>query len=331
MMNASNFWSVVLAGGEGSRLRDLTTDTHGVAIPKQFCSLFGTRSLLEQAIDRASHLVPHEQVCTIVTAGHRRWWSWDHSVKALPPQNVLVQPSNRGTGIGILYSLLQVLNRDPLAGVVLLPADHYVESEATLADALRAAIARVQSDPQRPVLLGLEPDEPDPELGYIVPGPADPAGGNEVCAFIEKPPAPQAREIMARGALWNTFIIVASARTLLHLFMPRFSTLVMEMQVILSRHVTSPRCDGMALIDLYGRLPVLDFSRDVLEGHRAPLCVMRVPSCGWNDLGTPRRVGQTVRRAARDDLRDVPSSSGYLNLAIQYRRLEASKLQTSEG
>jgi hypothetical protein len=36
-----NTWAIVLAAGEGSRLRSLTTTALGVAIPKQFCSLKG--------------------------------------------------------------------------------------------------------------------------------------------------------------------------------------------------------------------------------------------------------------------------------------------------
>ena len=43
-------WVVVLAGGEGSRLRSLTTTAAGMTVPKQFCSLYGGRSLLQEAL-----------------------------------------------------------------------------------------------------------------------------------------------------------------------------------------------------------------------------------------------------------------------------------------
>ncbi len=49
-----NVWSVVLAGGDGTRLRALTIRPCGTAVPKQFCSLHGGRTLLEDAVERAA-------------------------------------------------------------------------------------------------------------------------------------------------------------------------------------------------------------------------------------------------------------------------------------
>src|SRR5271167_2742896 len=34
-------WAIVLAGGDGVRLRSLTIDSRGRPVPKQYCSLFG--------------------------------------------------------------------------------------------------------------------------------------------------------------------------------------------------------------------------------------------------------------------------------------------------
>jgi hypothetical protein len=47
-------WAIVLAAGEGSRLRRLTTDGSGASIPKQFCSLRNGPSLLHEALRRAA-------------------------------------------------------------------------------------------------------------------------------------------------------------------------------------------------------------------------------------------------------------------------------------
>ena len=46
-------WAIVLAGGEGSRLRPLTRSADGTPVPKQFCTLGGGGSLLAAAIRRA--------------------------------------------------------------------------------------------------------------------------------------------------------------------------------------------------------------------------------------------------------------------------------------
>jgi len=325
---SNHTWALVLAGGEGSRLRSLTTRPCGTSVPKQFCSLRGGHTLLEDALKRGAGITAAERICTIVAQQHREWWA--EPLRALTAPNVIVQPRNRGTGIGLLYSLLQLLPRDPLANVVLLPADHYVRDEVILRDAIEMALRRLAAEPTAPVLLGVEPEEIDTELGYILPGRSDPLGGQQVARFIEKPNAMLARDVIEAGGVWNTFIIAASVKSLLDLFMPRFASLVMEMQLIMNRAsaVGLPAvASWAALVDLYERLPQVDFSRDILEGREASLRVVNVPSCGWSDLGTPKRVAETLQRIPLDvaslelDSGSVANGSVVINLAVQHAHL----------
>jgi mannose-1-phosphate guanylyltransferase len=326
MSDTTHVWGLVLAAGDGSRLRALTTKPCGTAVPKQFCSLHGGHSLLEDAVGRAAGLADAKRICAIVAEQHRQWWSEMHVLGRLPPGNVIVQPRNRGTGIGILYSLLHIMAKDPQAQVVLLPADHYVREEEVLHEGLTQAIARVARSKDRPVLLGLTPDEVDTDLGYILPAGRDPQGGLGVARFVEKPRPSLAEGIIAAGGLWNTFIMVSDAQRLVDMYLPRHAALVMEMQVIVSRALNSPMpaMGWPAIVDLYSRLPDLDFSRDLLEGHEGELCAVRVPACGWSDLGTPRRVGETLRRLSPREERSQATWTAPLNLAIQHERFERS-------
>jgi mannose-1-phosphate guanylyltransferase len=320
---------LVLAGGDGNRLRALTTKPCGTSVPKQYCSLHGGHSLLEDAIARAQRVVAPDRVCTIVAQQHRQWWTECRSlVEALEYGNLIVQPRNLGTGIGILYSLLHILAKDSQARVVLLPADHYFRDEDVLNRSLVQALERLGRNAERPVLLGLQPDEPDTDLGYILPGTPDPYGGHTVARFIEKPGYSVAREIIDAGGLCNTFIMVAAARTLLDLYMPRYASLVMEMQVSLAKGQTagSPTGSWPALLGLYDRLPELDFSRDLLEGRAADLCVLRVPPCGWSDLGTPRRVGEIVKRLSSEE--SAERQAAHLSLAAQHAHLMSTNAQS---
>jgi mannose-1-phosphate guanylyltransferase len=319
-LGSKHTWALVLAGGEGSRLRSLTTRPCGTSVPKQFCSLRGGHTLLEDALKRGAGITAPERICTIVAQQHREWWA--EALRQAPISNVIIQPRNRGTGVGLLYSLLHILPRDPNANLVLLPADHYVRDEALLRDAVHAALRRLAADPTAPVLLGVQPEEVDTELGYILPGHIDPLGGQYVARFIEKPNAVLAREVIEQGGMWNTFIIAASAQSLLDLFMPRFAPLVMEMQLIMNRAgcVGLPAASSWAaLVDFYERLPQVDFSRDILEGREACLRLLNVPSCGWSDLGTPKRVAETLQRIPLDVLSlDVDAASVVINLAVQH-------------
>jgi hypothetical protein len=137
MTENKHTWALVLAAGDGSRLRSLTTTTDGVAVPKQFCSLYGGPSLLQDALDRAKHVAPMSRVCCIVASQHRHWWS--AALSGLPSANIIIQPENRGTAHGILLPLMVIFARDPDAQVVILPADHYLRDEATFAKSLQAA------------------------------------------------------------------------------------------------------------------------------------------------------------------------------------------------
>jgi mannose-1-phosphate guanylyltransferase len=280
-------WSLVLAGGEGSRLRSLTTDGAGASVPKQFCSLFGATTLLEDALNRGRAVADGGRVCAIVADHHHRWWC--KALRGLRSTNVIVQPSSRGTAIGILLPLLKILARDRLARIVVLPSDHFVRDEAGLARSLRLAASLTETPESNLVLLGIGPDHPDPEFGYIVPGRPDRHGTFRVQRFVEKPDWATATGLLDAGALWNSFIFAVSGAALLELYRRRHSTIVDAM----TKAFTSGKA---ALGELYEQLPNLDFSRDVLEGAEDTLRVLAVPGCGWSDLGTPQRVAECVRR-----------------------------------
>ncbi len=330
MNNDTNIWALVLAAGEGSRLRGLTTTACGVAVPKQFCSLRGGSSLLQEALQRARAVARPERICSIVAAQHGTWWAG--ALDALPEHNVIVQPENRGTAHGILLPLLHIAARDPHATVVLLPADHHVRDEAVLAGSLRRAAGLAAADPNTMILLGIEPDAPDTELGYILP---QELAGEEVPAvlqFIEKPAPSSARALLRGGALWNAFIIAASVRAFLALYQERIGDTLNRMReaVRVDRERTRR---PLATTELYRALETLDFSRHVLEGRTQNLRVLRVPECGWTDLGTPQRVAATLQAMPTPpNLGDDWEGPGTgLSLAAQHWRLSVARSGASQG
>ena len=143
-------------------------------------------------------------------------------------------------------------------------------------------------------LVGIEPDDVDPDLGYIVPaGPID-GGTRRVAQFVEKPASAVARDLIARGAVWNSFIFWAQASMLLALIRRRTPEIAEVMTNALA-HDWRGGEGTLALTELYKRLPTIDFSRSVVQGAESELRVSTVPACGWTDLGTPGRLAQTLR------------------------------------
>ena len=325
MKGATLTWAVVLAAGEGTRLASLTRDAAGNPVPKQFCSLNGGRSLIQDAIQRARQVVTLERTCAIVAQHHSRHWR--KALRSLPAENIIVQPQNRGTANGVLLSVLSILERDPLARIIFLPADHFLLDESALERSLRELTVSLAHGPDGITLIGIAPDESDPELGYIVPGRTLADGSRTVARFVEKPAPPLADELFEKKALWNSFIFGATGPALLALLRLQMGTLVDEMAIALSREAQQP--DSTALAKLYDRLPTLDFSRAVVQQLPCTLRVITAPACGWTDLGTPRRVADTLRRLTEQVPIPTPdrysvrpwSTPGLINLAAQHARL----------
>jgi mannose-1-phosphate guanylyltransferase len=321
MIDASKTWAVILAAGEGSRLRALTTLPSGVAIPKQFCSLYEGPSLLEEALRRGESVVDRSRICAVVAEQHRCWW--EGALGSLPERNVIVQPQNRGTANGILLPLMHILLRGPSARIVLLPSDHHVLQEAVLTASLRDALEQLDWRCEETLLLGIQPGEVDPELGYILPGGTDSRGALTIARFIEKPPQAVADELIRAGGLWNAFIVVTTAGALLDLFRQRFPQVVEAMRAAVQRD-HEPGSSIAAVAELYRRLPIIDFSRDIVAGQESKLRVLPVRPCGWSDLGTPKRVAQVLDRTRRAKvaLPGRPASPAHVSLAAQHERMQ---------
>ena len=286
-------WVVVLAGGDGQRLSSLTTDSRGRVVPKQYCSLIGGDALIREAITRGCKVVPRERVCALVAMQHRRFW-WSLSAD-LPPENLIAQPRNCGTAIGILLAVLKILRRDPFAHILFIPADHHFDDEGALADTLREVLATAANDALDLFLVGVEPDCADSDLGYIVQGAHLRDRLYEVRQFVEKPKESVARELCDRGALWNTFLFCAWGLTALTLIREHLPTAVDAMSVAIAQDETAHARDE-ALTDLYRSLPTVDFSQTVLQRALPALRVIQARQCGWTDLGTPGRVAHTLER-----------------------------------
>ncbi|HSF09658.1 MAG TPA: sugar phosphate nucleotidyltransferase, partial [Nitrospirales bacterium] len=68
----SSVWSIVLAGGEGERIRPSIQQWLGYPVPKQYCTFVGTRSMLQHTWDRADQIgLPRKKV-TVVGRTHQQ-------------------------------------------------------------------------------------------------------------------------------------------------------------------------------------------------------------------------------------------------------------------
>jgi mannose-1-phosphate guanylyltransferase len=312
-----NIWAVVLAGGDGQRMSALTRNAQGLCTPKQYCSLNGCQSLLQLSLQRALAVTAREHIVPVVTDAHRRWWQTQ--LLAFRRTLVVVEPSNRGTGLGVLLPLLVIAKCDPEAGVIFFPSDHHVEHEDLLAEFLRQATAPEALDSNKLTMLGITPNAPDSGFGYLSPAPDSGVGMRPVHQFIERPDEAATAELFRTGAVWNSGIFAGRISQIVGLFQRHIPGLMLDLSAIM-KDWSDPRIPTAELTILYNRHPTVDFSRDVLQKCPRDLQFLTVPPCGWTDVGTPARLAQALRTVRPVKSDHTASERQAFNLATAFDR-----------
>jgi mannose-1-phosphate guanylyltransferase len=288
MRMTTQTWGLILAGGEGLRLRPLTRLITGDERPKQFCKILGQDTLLGQTRRRAELLIEPARTFVVLTRAHARFYG--PLLEKLPPDRAIIQPQSRGTAPAILYGALRIAAEDPLGMVVILPSDHYLADDVAFMRHVATACRAVDERPEIVVLLGIAPRSPEPEYGWIEPGPPVPLHGlRRVRRFWEKPAPALARRLYEFGCLWNSFVMVARVPTLVTLFRQRLPGLLAAFE-----ETGGSGPEDVAIERVYGQLAPINFSEDVLSAVPANLAVLPVHGLPWSDWGQPERVLKTL-------------------------------------
>ncbi len=284
-----NRWAIILAGGEGRRLAAYTRRVTGRPIPKQFCHLLGKTTLLEQTLERVSHSVERARTLIALTRMHECFYT--PLVKDFAPWQLVIQPENRETAPAILYSLLRLSIRDPLALVALFPADHHVSDDKLFMRHVDLAFRALEVHDKLGILLGIPPEAPEIGYGWIEPGEqvASPiARIYGVRGFWEKPAPDVAELLWRRGCLWNSFVLVARLPSLLEMILNKLPSLYSSFRGV--RAAMETRYERQVMELLYTGLRPSNFSRSVLAQANGYLAVLPVLGVEWSDLGDARRV-----------------------------------------
>ncbi len=291
-------WGIVLAAGDGTRVRDFLTHLCGGRGIKQFCAVISRRSMLQHALARVERLISRERILIIVGSHHR-----DEVARQLadwPVDNIIYQPANRDTAPGILLPLAYTSHREPFATVALFPSDHFLLDEGRFMAVVSQAVTETRRFPRELTLLGMTPDRVEEGYGWIEPGEEE-AGRHTraVQRFWEKPSPPCAQGLFVRGALWNTFVCVAQATTLWEMTRQAAPDLYQDFMAI--RRALGSAHAASVIESVYRTLRAVNFSTGVCEPLPSRLRELPVPPVGWSDWGSVERILASLQSIGKLD------------------------------
>jgi mannose-1-phosphate guanylyltransferase len=257
-MSKAPLYSVMLAGGSGKRLWPLSR----TSLPKQLLPLSGTRTLLENSLDRMAPLVSQERQWVVTTADYAA------DLQKLVGYRIgklLVEPMGRNTGPAVLLSCLELVKQDPEAVALFVPADHVIGDQELFSQTIMRAYEYAAAH-GRIALIGIQPKHAATGYGYIEMGAEVAPQIFGVTHFHEKPSAEVAQWYVENGSmLWNSGIVCARVQTLLQEFAAHAPELLAQ------------SAD-------YSLLPSLSIDYAILEKSQAVVVVRG--DFAWSDVGT---------------------------------------------
>lgn len=323
---SDTLFAVVMAGGGGTRLWPVSRRRR----PKQSLRLLGDETLFQATISRLLPLIPLERILVVTVAEQAELLA--SQVPDLGEGNFLIEPAPRGTASVIGLAAIELIRRDPGAVMACLPADHIIQEDQRLRDALSAA--EVLADSDHLVTLGLEPARPDTGYGYIEKGePLDMAGDFAafgVRSFKEKPDADLANAYVASGQyLWNAGIFVWKAVTIrraVDRWMPDLGETLAQIEGAAGdvRETVERVWPGL-------ESETVDYGVMEKADHVATL---EVAGLGWLDVGSWDKLFDVLPKDADGnvvigDLVSMLESSG--SLVYRYDKQDASRLVALVG
>lgn len=265
--------------------------------------------MLEHTLDRAKKLVSPDRMITVIGKGHRRFL--ERSLRsARGIGKVVEQPGRRGTAAGIFLPASYIMAKDPDAIVLVFPSDHFVFPESRFLSHMTRAASLAESL-NRLIILGVWPESPDSDYGWIEPGGTEASwtsrlrdAPRNISRFREKPKPREAAEFFNSGYMWNTMTMAVRVRQLWELgrrVLPEMMDAFERLRSIFEAAKRNGNLDNFReiLADVYRDLPSADFSHDLLQFVRRDAVVLPLLDVEWSDWGRPERVIESLARIGR--------------------------------
>ena len=268
----NNNYCVIMAGGIGSRFWPYSRKDK----PKQFLDFFGTgHTLLQLTFDRYKKIVPTENIFVITNV------LYENLVKEQLPElsedRIILEPTRRNTAPCIAWASLKIQQLNPNANIIVAPSDHLILKEGEFIEAIQKGLEFVAQSPQL-LTLGIKPNRPETEYGYIQIADEKQGDFYKVKTFIEKPQLEFAQVFVESDEFyWNSGIFLWNVNTILEAFQKFMPDMCPKLSIGEEGFLSAPNIS----ID-YGIM-------EKAENVYVQLC-----NFGWADLGTWRSLHEAL-------------------------------------
>ncbi len=264
-----------MAGGSGTRFWPRSRRL----LPKQLLAVLGSRSLMQEAVERLRGLVPTAQILVVTHRDHAS--AVRRQLPSLPRANILSEPIARNTAPCLALAALEIERRAPGATFVSVPADHAIADPREFRATLLEAFAWAAAEPVA-VTIGVRPTAPETGYGYIHLGSRVAGRTSRVRSFVEKPNTARARRfVSSRHYLWNSGMFAWRTATILELLDRLLPAVTRPLRAALAKPA---RLRPGALARAYAQVPSISIDYGVMEHARDVLVV--AGDFGWSDVGS---------------------------------------------
>ena len=276
-MSSKKFRPIILAGGSGKRLWPLSTKQR----PKQFIALFGDLSLFDLTLQRINNRDLFTKPIIVTSEEYLSLVEESLSKTGLEVERVILEPESKNTFSALALPVLALMKQKAEERFMVLPSDHYIPFNKSFYKTCTNIKNLFKKEAL--TLLGVLPDNPSTEYGYISIKPSN-EELKRVKSFIEKPELDKAKQLVKQpNTFWNSGIFCFEGKWLDE----SIKTHKPEMYSLLLDLLPAPEDDQIYFYpdkDKFSKLTDISFDKAIVESN--PQNYLVTLDAGWTDLGS---------------------------------------------